>query len=105
MKIHKSFYTIIAVIVLIMVAFFTIKLSSLPQRYCSASYSVLCEMEAFMACRGGDVLSVYLIYSVCDGRICDAAFEVICEYPDAGGGFDSWDIYCSDYSAPECWGN
>jgi hypothetical protein len=74
---QKTFFTLSAIIFILLVGFFSIKLASLPQKSCVAYFNYVCDAEAQLIC-GGDEYMKHHSGSTCDGEVCVGIYDIFC---------------------------
>ncbi len=75
---QKTFYTIAAIIFIMMAVYFTMQMNGSAQNGCHYDFFVWCGFASIADCpHGVDFATIY--WSCCDGYLCGAIWRVTCE--------------------------
>ncbi len=74
----KPFFTIAAIIFLLMATYFTMQMRGSGSKTCSVSFEQLCYADAFGVCRGTP-WGYYMIIGICDHTTCITVWKLYCE--------------------------
>ncbi len=97
---QKTFFTIAALIFVMMAVYFTIQMQGSAQKQCSYDFGLYCMQEVFEECPYG-IFHASIYWSCCLGSgVCGAVWTVYCES-------DNWTpvittCSCDGYDPSEC---
>ncbi len=78
-----TFFTIAAIIFLLMASTFTVQVKGLALKKCTPTNN--CDVLAEMSCHpGGDFIHSFLIYAACEAQLCVGTYSVTCEDSEDG---------------------
>ncbi len=99
---QKTFFSIAAIIFILIVGFFSIQLLSSPEHECRAYFDFDCDSQAQVACEGSDYM--YLLGGQwCLGSKCRGVFQIYCEdIDDPFNYIYNGNVTCDDYGNPDC---
>jgi hypothetical protein len=75
---RKTFFSIVALVIILMTGFFYAKLSAMPANWCSPEFDFECDAKGQLACEG-ELIGSVLIASHCEGEHCDGYWMFVCD--------------------------
>ncbi len=99
---QKTFFSIAAIVFILVVGFFSIQLLSRAEHSCTPYFDFDCDSQAQAACEGGDYLEL-AIGGWCLGSTCRGMFGIYCEDLDDPFNY-IWNgnVTCDEYGNSEC---
>ncbi len=94
----KPFFTIAAIIFLLMATYFTMQMRGSGNKTCRISLEGECDLNVNDICNGFP-MGYSLIYGICDGEFCSTCWRVYC---DDDYGIVTYYVTCEPTRSSDC---